>query len=214
MLRDFSAVAAFVVYPLGMGVALNTGVQTGKDFVAWAKANPKQASFGTPGLGGQNHFLGVALGQAIGAELQVVPYKGTPPMVTDLVGGQLPAAISLLDGMLPQHRANKVRVIGIFSKQRSPLMNDIPTFAEQGIDVTGGDAWTGMWARAGTPPAALARVQDAVRQVLQQADVKETLSQKLWAQPAFRTGAETDAMLRAEIAYWAPIIQASGFKPS
>jgi tripartite-type tricarboxylate transporter receptor subunit TctC len=214
MLRDFSAVAAFVVYPLGMGVALNTGVRTAKDFVAWAKANPKQASFGTPGLGGQNHFLGVALGQAIGAELQVVPYKGTPPMVTDLVGGQLPAAISLLDGMLPQHRANKVRVIGIFSKQRSPLMNDIPTFAEQGIDVTGGDAWTGMWARAGTPPAALARVQDAVRQVLQQADVKETLSQKLWAQPAFRTGAETDAMLRAEIAYWAPIIQASGFKPS
>lgn len=214
MLRDFSAVAAFCVYPLGMGVALNTGVQGANEYVAWAKANPKLASFGTPGLGGQNHFLGVALGKAAGIELQVVPYKGTPPMVTDLVGGQLPAAISLLDGMLPQHRANKIRVVGIFSKQCSPLMPDIPTFAEQGIDVTGGDAWTGMWARAGTPAAALQRVQEAVRQVLAQPEVQETLSTRLWAQPAFRTGAETDAMLRAEIAYWAPIIQASGFKPS
>lgn len=214
MLRDFAAVASFVVYPLGMGVALNTGVANAREFVAWAKANPKLASFGTPGLGGQNHFLGVALAKAAGIELAVVPYKGTPPMVTDLVGGQVQAAISLLDGMLPQHRAGKIRVIGIFSKQRSPLMADIPTFAEQGIDVTGGDAWTGMWARAGTPPAALQRVQDAVRQVLQQADVQETLSQKLWAQPLYRSGAETDAVLRAEIAYWAPIIQASGFKPS
>lgn len=214
MLRDFAAVAAFVVYPLGMGVALATGVNNAREFVAWAKANPRQASFGTPGLGGQNHFLGVALSKAAGVELQVVPYKGTPPMVTELVGGQVPAAISLLDGMLPHHRAGKIRVIGIFSKQRSPLMPEIPTFAEQGIDVTGGDAWTGMWARAGTPPAALQRVQDAVRQVLQQPEVRETLAQKLWAQPAFRTGAETDAMLRAEIAYWGPIIESSGFKPS
>lgn len=214
MLRDFAAVGAFVTYPLGMGVALNTGASNAQSFVAWAKANPALAAFGTPGLGGQNHFLGIAFSKAAGLDLQVIPYKGSPPMVSDLVGGQVPAAISLLDGMLAQHKAGKIRVVGIFSRQRSPLMPDIPTLAEQGIAVTSGEGWTGMWAKAGTPAAALQRMQDAVRKILAEPEVQQVLTTKLWAQPLFRNARETDALLRAELAYWGPIIQASGFKPS
>lgn len=213
ILRDFAPVAGLASYPLGMGVALNTGATNVREFIAWARANPGKASFGTPGLGGQNAFLGVAFAKAAGIELPVIPYKGSPPMVTDLVGGQVPAAISLMDGMMAHHNAGRIRVIGVFTKERSPLMPEIPTFAEQGVDVTSGEGWTGMWARAGTPPEALARVQNAVQQILQQPEVRETLIKRLWAYPLYRSGAEVDRKLLDELAYWGPIIKASGFKP-
>jgi tripartite-type tricarboxylate transporter receptor subunit TctC len=213
ILRDFAPVASFASYPLGMGVAQNTGASTAREFVEWCRKNPTKASFGTPGTGGQNHFLGVQLARTIGMELQVAPYKGSPPMVTDLVGGHLPSAISLMDGMMAHHRAGRIKVIGIFTKERSPLMPDIPTFAEQGIHVTSGEGWTGMWARAGTPAGEVTRMQNAIRDILQMPEVKEAMTQRLWAQPVFRAATELDVMQRAELAHWEPIIKASGFKP-
>jgi tripartite-type tricarboxylate transporter receptor subunit TctC len=211
--RDFTPVATLASYPLGMGVALNTGATNVREFVAWVKANPGKASFGTPGLGGQNHFLGVAFGKAAGIDLPVTPYKGSPPMVTDLIGGHVPAAISLMDGMMAHHKAGTIRVIGLFTKQRSPLMPDVPTFLEQGVDVTGGEGWTGMWAKAGTPAAEVERVQRAVQKILAQAEVQQTLSGKLSVQPHFRDGRAMAALQREELAHWEPIIKASGFKP-
>ena len=213
ILKDFTPVAAMASYALGMAVALNTGASNAREFVDWVKRNPGNASFATPGMGGQNHFLGVQLAKTTGIDLPVTPYKGTPPMVNDLVGGHVPAAISLIDGMVPHHRAGKIRIIGIFTKERSPLIPEIPTFAEQGIDVTSGGGWTGMWARAGTPPAAIERMQKALHQALLAPEVRGPLTQQLWVQPQFRTGVEMDALQRAELAHWAPIIKASGFKP-
>ena len=213
ILKDFVPVASFASYPLGMGVAAKLGISNAREFVEWVRKNPDKASYGTPGLGGQNAFLGVQFAKAAGIELPVTPYKGSPPMVTDLVGGHVPSAISLLDGMMAHHRAGKIRIIGVFSKERSPLMPDIPTFAEQGIDVTSGEGWTGIWAKAGTPKAEVQRMEKAIQQVLQLPEVKEVMSQRLLVHPVFRNGAELDALQRAELAHWEPIIKASGFKP-
>lgn len=212
ILKDFTSVAGIASYPLGMGVALNTKATNAREFIEWVKKNPDKASFGTPGLGGQNAYLGEQFAKTAGIDLPVTPYKGSPPMVNDLLGGHVPAAVSLLDGMMAHHRAGKIRVIGVFTKERSPLMPDIPTFAEQGIDVTSGEAWTGMWAKAGTPAAEVERMQKAVQQALQMPEVKEHLSQRLWANPHFRTGAQLEALQRAELAHWEPLIKASGFK--
>lgn len=212
-LRDFVPVASFASYPLGMGVATQLGVNNAREFIDWVRKNPGKASFGTPGLGGQNAFLGEQLARTVGIDLPVTPYKGSPPMVTDLVGGHVPSAISLLDGMMAQHRAGKIKVIGVFTKERSPLMPDIPTFAEQGIDVTSGEGWTGMWAKTGTPAAEVQRMEKAIAQVLQMPEVKEVLSQRLMVNPLFRNSAQMDALQRAELAHWEPIIKASGFKP-
>lgn len=212
ILKDFTSVAGIASYPLGMGVALNTKATNAREFVEWVKKNPDKASFGTPGLGGQNAYLGEQFAKTAGIDLPVTPYKGSPPMVNDLLGGHVPAAVSLLDGMMAHHRAGKIRVIGVFTKERSPLMPDIPTFAEQGIDVTSGEAWTGMWAKAGTPAAEVERMQKAVQQALQMPEVKEQLSQRLWANPHFRTDAQLEALQRAELAHWEPLIKASGFK--
>ncbi len=212
ILRDFTGVASIASYPLGMGVAANTGVANAREFIEWAKKNPGKASYGTPGTGGQNAFLGLQLSKTAGIDLTLAPYKGSPPMVNDLVGGHVASAISLMDGLMAHHRAGRIRVIGIFTKERSPLMPDIPTFAEQGIDVTSGEGWTAMWARAGTPPAEIQRVEAAVRQVLDMPDVRELMVNRLWAYPKFRSGAETESAQRAELAHWDPIIKASGFR--
>lgn len=212
IVKDFTPVATVASYPLGMGVALSTGATNAREFVEWVKKNPGKSSFGSPGLGGQNAFLGEQLAKTAGIDLPVTPYKGSPPMVNDLLGGHVPSAISLMDGMMAHHRAGKIRVIGIFTKERSPLMPDIPTFAEQGIDVTSGEGWTGMWARAGTPATEIERMQKAIQQVLQMPEVREQMAQRLWVQPHYRNGADMDKLQRAELAHWEPIIKASGFK--
>jgi len=211
--RDFTPVAALVSYPLGMAVGLGTGATNVREFIDWVKKNPKLASFGTPGLGGQNHFLGLQFAKEAGIDLPVTPYKGTPPMITDLTGGHVPSAISLMDGMLAYHRAGKVKVIGIFSEKRSELMPDIPTFLEQGVKVSSGEGWTGMWAPPRTPVAEVERMQRALQKVLAAPATREMLMTRLAVMPNYRSGAEMNGLLKAELAHWAPIVQASGFKP-
>jgi len=213
VLRDFTPVAALTSYPLGMAVSLHSGVASVREFIDWAKRRPDGVSVGTPGLGGQNHFLGLQLAREAGVALPITPYKGTPPMVTDLLGGHVPAAISLLDGMLAHHRAGRLKVIGLFTDKRSPLMPDIPTFAEQGIAVTAGEAWTAMWAPGRTAAGEVDRMQRALQRVLAQPSVRELLTTRLMVWPRYLGGAEMAALQRAELAHWEPIIKASGFKP-
>lgn len=212
VLRDFTPVAALVTYPIGMGASLQTGVTTAKQLVDYTRAKGS-ANFGTPGPGGQNHFLGEAFAKAAGLNLIHTPYRGTTPMLTDLLGGHLPFGVTLGSDFIRQHRDGKARLVGIFSAQRSDLMPDIPTFAEQGYNITSGDAWTGMWAPGKTPAAEVARVQAALQKILAQPDMRQHLMTNLAVQPHYRGGEEMLKLQRDEIAYWEPIIKASNFKP-
>ncbi|GAB3354514.1 MULTISPECIES: Bug family tripartite tricarboxylate transporter substrate binding protein [Giesbergeria] len=211
--RDFAPVAGLTSYPLGMAVNAELGIHNVQEFVQWVRAHPHKASFGTPGTGGQNHFLGVQFAKVAGIELPMTPYKGTPPMITDLIGGHVPAGISLMDELIKHRKSGKLKVIGIFSDQRSELVPDIPTFAEQGYKVSSGDAWTAMWAPAKTPVAEIARMQQALQKVLAQPQVKEYLMERLSVVPHYRNAEEMARLQRHELATWAPIIKASGFQP-
>ena len=211
--RDFTPVAGLVSYPLGMAVNADLGVKSAKEFVQWAKANPSKASFGTPGTGGQNHFLGVQFAKVAGVDLQVAPYKGTPPMLTDMLGGHVAAGISLMDELLKHHKSGKLRVIGIFSDKRSEMMPDIPTFAEQGFKVSSGNGWTAMWAPVKTPPAEIARMQLALQKILANPQFKDYVMTRLAVEPHYRNAEEMAKAQREELATWEPIIKASGFKP-
>ena len=143
----------------------------------------------------------------------MTPYKGTPPMITDLLGGHVPSGISLMDELIKHQKSGKLRVIGIFSDKRSELMPDIPTFAEQGFPVSSGDGWTAMWAPAKTPPAEIARVQQALQKILANPQVKDYLMTRLSVVPHYRSAEEMAKAQRDELATWEPIIKASGFKP-
>jgi tripartite-type tricarboxylate transporter receptor subunit TctC len=213
MLKDFTPVGMIVSYPLALAVSATTGVKNAKEYIAWVKAEATRGSFGTAGAGGHTHFSGIQLGKAIGVNLQVVPYRGNGPLTTDLVGGQVPAGIMTAGDILPQQKAGKVRLIAQFGAKRSPLIPDVPTFMEQGIAIDTGDAWTGMWAPAHTPKATIERVQNAMKYALGLAEVRDLLINRASLNPDFRSAEEMDKLQRKELAYWGPIIKATGFTP-
>ncbi|XIA63736.1 tripartite tricarboxylate transporter substrate-binding protein [Bradyrhizobium sp. TZ2] len=122
-----------------------------KQFVAWLKANPDKATFGVPSNGTIPHFTGSRLEQALGVKLTRVAYRGTAPIINDLVGGHMPFAISTLTDAIPQHRAGNLRILAVGSAQRSPFLPDAPTLKESGVDLVA-DAWYGMWLPAGLRP--------------------------------------------------------------
>jgi tripartite-type tricarboxylate transporter receptor subunit TctC len=214
VLKDMTPVAGLAAYPLGMAVSMETGVKNAKEFVAWAKANPTKASFGNAGAGGQTHFSGIQFGKVTGIDFRAVAYKGAAPMMTDLIAGHVPAGIGIIDSLIAQHRAGKIKLIGIFSEKRSPLIPDVPTFIEQGINLSTGDAWTQLWAPPKTPRAEIERLQEAAKKVLENADLKDQFMNKLAVSPDFKTADQMAKMQADELALWAPIIKASGFKAS
>jgi tripartite-type tricarboxylate transporter receptor subunit TctC len=212
LLQDFAPVGIVASYPLALAVGPEVPAKNAAEYVAWLKANPKKASFGTAGAGGQTHFSGLQFGKAVGVEMQMVPYRGNGPLMTDLLGGQVPAGVMTASDVLPHQKGGKVRVLGVFGNQRSPLLPGVPTLKEQGIGVDTGDAWTGIWAPAKTPKPQLERFQNALKYVMALPEVRDQF-QKLTLTPDFRSPAQMDALLRKELAYWAPVIKASGFTP-
>jgi len=213
LLTDLAPVAVVISYPLALVVSSQTGVTDVKGFVEWAKAHPKEAVFGTAGMGGQTHFTGLQFGKATGVPMNVVPYKGNGPLITDLLGGQLASAVMTAGDIVPHAKGGKVRVIGVFGAARSPLLPGVPTVAEQGVQVDSGEAWAGIWAPARTPKAELDRMQAALARVLAMPDVRATLQTRATLNPDFRPATELDRLQRKELAYWGPVIKASGFSP-
>jgi len=213
MLTDWTPVGTLTTYPFGMVIQRSLGLRNVKEYIAWVKANPKQAVYGAGGAGGQGHFAGAQLGMAAGVYLLPVTYKGNSLVNVDLMGGQLPAAI-LPASDLMQHRANpKLQILGLFENERSPLAPDVPTFAEQGLKFDVGRAWMGMWAPAKTPQAEISRVEAALRKILDDAAFKEQLVSRFSMYPMFNPSAATDKLQRAELEIWRPVIKASGFRP-
>jgi tripartite-type tricarboxylate transporter receptor subunit TctC len=213
MTKDFTSVARLNSYPLAMVVNAGLGVKTVKDFVAWRKTPAGQPTFGTAGMGGDTHFNGLQFGKIAGLEMTVVPYRGNGPLVNDMLGGQLQTG-NLVAGDALQHvKAGKLTYIGVFSRKRSTLIPEVPTMAEQGFDTGGDDGWMGLWGPAKLAPAELDRMQNALKTVLGQPEVKDQMMSRLLQVADYRPGAEVDKTLQAELAHWAPIIKASGFKP-
>ncbi len=214
MNTDFTSVARLTSYPMAMVVNSSLGVKTAKEYAVWLRANPEKGNFGTAGQGGDTHFNGLQFGKLAGTPMQVVPYRGNGPLVTDLVGGQILTG-NLLAGDAAQHvNAGKLNYIGVFAPKRSPLLPNVPTMAEQGFDTGGDDGWIGVWGPAKLPKAELERMQTALRAVLANPDVKEMLQTKFLQVSDYQSGVEVDRQLQAELAHWAPIIKASGFTPT
>jgi tripartite-type tricarboxylate transporter receptor subunit TctC len=213
VLTDLAPVAMLVSYPLALAVGTKSGVKSATEYVAWVKANPKEGSFGSAGLGGQTHFSGLQLAKAAGIELSVVPYRGNGPLATDLLGGQVPAGIMTAGDIVQHQRSGQVLVLATFGAKRSPLLPEVPTLTEQGYKVDTGDAWTGMWAPAKTPKEEIERMQAALKFVLELPEVRDILIHKQTLQPDFQSGAAMDKTLRKELAYWGPVIKETGFKP-
>src|SRR4029077_7361836 len=120
-----------------------------KEFVAWLKANPDKATFGVPSNGTIPHFTGSQLAKVVGVAMTRVPYRGSAPIINDLVGGHLPFGITTVADAMAQHRAGGVNILAVSSAARSPFLAEVPTLKESGVDLVA-DGWYGMWLPAGS----------------------------------------------------------------
>ena len=148
--KDFVPVSQLVRFEfcVFVGKAVPAEVKDFKQFVDWLKANPDNATFGVPSNGTIPHFTGSRLEEALGIKLTRVAYRGSAPIINDLVGGHMPFAISTLTDAIPQHRAGNVRILAVGSAERSPFLPEAPTLRESGVDLVA-DGWYGMWLPAG-----------------------------------------------------------------
>lgn len=211
VLKDLQTVAQLVSYPLALVVNGQVPVRNLTEFADWLKKNPNQASFGTPAPNGQVQYVGWLVGQALGTPLEPVVYKGNAPMLVDLLGGQLPSAV-LVAGDAARHPRERVRLLGVMAEQRWSLAPDVPTFKEQGFPIRVDEAWQGMWAPAGTPSAAVARMEQALRTVLGKAELRQDLVTKLTVTPAFASASTLEKQLQESIAHWRDVIRRSGYR--
>ncbi|WP_418320127.1 tripartite tricarboxylate transporter substrate-binding protein [Piscinibacter sakaiensis] len=183
------------------------------EFVSWSKADPdKRGFYGIPALGTAPHFIGVILGKETGMKMTPVPYRGGPPMLQDLLGGQVPLAVNVLSNFTELHREGKLRVLATTGAKRSELLPDVPTVAELGYKEAQAEEWFAFVAKAGTPAAETQAFANAVRETLQMPDVRATL-QKSGFSPVARGSAELREDIAAGTKKWARIIKETGFKP-
>jgi tripartite-type tricarboxylate transporter receptor subunit TctC len=206
---ELAPITQVCTYDFGIAVGPDSSVKTPQELVAWLKANPTKAQYGSPGAGALPHFFGLMFGRAAGVEMTHIAYKGTAPSIADLLGGQIPLVTSGTSEFVELHRAGKVRVIATSGTERMPLLPDVPTFKESGFDIVG-IGWYGMFAPARTPPDVITRLNKAIVSALASTDIRERLI-GFGLKPTGTSPAELAAIQRADADKWAPIVKASGF---
>jgi tripartite-type tricarboxylate transporter receptor subunit TctC len=210
-IKDLVPISQAATFEFGLAVGDKVPAKTVKEVVDWTKANPKLASYGTPGAGTLPHFFGVMFGRAAGVELVHVSYRGSAPALTDLIGGQIPILVTTTSDMLAMHTDKKIRILATSDSKRSPLVPDVPTFREAGYDIQG-TAWYGLFAPAGTPEDIVKRYAAILSDALKKPEMKERLlNMGLYATGT--TPEELGRIQKSDSDHWAPVISASGFTP-
>jgi tripartite-type tricarboxylate transporter receptor subunit TctC len=209
--KDFEPVGQVGVTPTLLGVNPSLPVKNVKELIALLKANPGKYSYGSSGMGSILHLCGEQFKTSAGGLDSVhVPYRGSAPMDSDLIGGQISWAFDATPTFLPLAQNGKIHALGAGMAQRLRAMPDLPTLQEQGIKGFECYTWNAFMAPAGTPTAIIAKLNKAMNQAMADPAVFKHL-QEVGVEPTPGSTPEmTAAFVKAELAKWAPIIKASG----
>jgi tripartite-type tricarboxylate transporter receptor subunit TctC len=208
---DFAPVGHVCNFSFALSVPAALPVRTVQEFLAWTKANPQRANFGSPAAGSLPHFFGEMLSREADAGLVHVPFAGGAPLMTALIGGQVSAGIDVVLEALEAHRGGKVRILAVSGDRRSPVLPDVPTFRESGFPNIVASGWFGAYAPARTPEPAIAAFNRALNRALAQPDVVERFA-RLALEPGGGTPADLSRIEQASTARWAPVVKATGFR--
>jgi tripartite-type tricarboxylate transporter receptor subunit TctC len=209
-LKHFVPIATTSLLPHIMVVGPSVPAKTVAEFVAYAKANPGKLNYGA-GLGTPPHLLSTLFKTKAGLDVTYIPYKGSAPSVTDLIGGQTHFTI---DGMLilvPQVKAGKLRALAVGRPERWPDLLDVPTLLESGYPDFVIDAWTGVAAPRGTPPQIVVRLNAAINDGLRTPEIITTLT-RFNALPKPGTPRDFEALLKDQLPKWAEMVRIAGAK--
>jgi len=209
-IKDFAPVVQFVAVPLMMVSNTSFPVKSVKDLIAIAKAKPGQVNFASAGGGSSSHLAMELFKSLSGTQMNHIPYKGTGPLITDLIAGQVSVTIASAVPLSPQVKAGKLRGLAVTGPKRSPSFPDLPAIAETvpGYEVVN---WFGILAPAGTPPAIVARLTKEFNAGLASPELKGRLA----SQGADVAGGTSEAfakVIRADFAKWAKVVKESGAK--
>jgi tripartite-type tricarboxylate transporter receptor subunit TctC len=208
--KDFTPIGNAATFPLALAAGPATSAKTMPELLAWLKANPTQANYGSPATGSLPHFLGEMLGQAAGVKMQHVPFQGGAPLMTALLGGQLPVGFDTPLEFAENHRAGKLRILAVSSPQRMVQFPEVPTLRESGLNIEA-TGWFGVFGPAGITATRTDALSGAMQAALKQPDVMAKLSNLgLLAVP--EGSAEMAKRMAADKARWEPVIKATGFQ--
>ena len=209
--EDFTPVIHLVRYANVLVAAPESKLADMSQFVALAKSAPGGLAYGTPGTASNTHLAVELLKQQLGIDIRHIPYKGSGPLKTDLLGGHIPLGADGLGGQMDLIRSGKIKALAVLGPRRSTLAPDVQSLGDMGINGVDGTGWYGALVPAATPPAVVARLHAAFAAALQAADIREKLT-VIGVEPVGGTGEEFRAYLGGERRKWAAVIRAAGIK--
>ena len=183
--------------------------RTVKELVAYAKAHPGQLNFGSSGNGSSIHLSGELFKTMAKVDMQHVPYKGSAPAVTDLLGNQIAIMFDNMPSAIQHVRSGKLHPIAVTTAKRSPELPDVPTIAEAGVPGYEATSWFGLFVPAGTPPAVVSKLNTAIVKVLAKADIKKKINEQ-GAEVYSETPAQFSAFIQKESLKWGKVVRESG----
>ncbi|RZJ11484.1 MAG: Twin-arginine translocation pathway signal [Rubrivivax sp.] len=210
--KDFIPVAGFATFPNAFALSGGTPAASLPEYLAWVKKQGGQGNVGVPAPASVPEFLVKLLGEKNGLSLLSVPYRGSAPMVADMLGNQISAGVGSVPDLIVNHQQKKLRIVAVMGQQRQGVLPEVPTFAELGIAGFEDLPYYGVFAPAGTAPAVVERFSNALAGVIAQPSVKARLTE-LGLSVGMTTSAQLATRERAYSAAWARIIKAGGFQP-
>ncbi len=207
---DFVPVAQVSRYEFGVAVGAAVPVKEFSHLLAWLRANPEQANFGVPATGSLPHFFALMLADAARVKPQVIGYRGSAPLLTDLIGGQIPVAIDTLDTLLPQHQGGKLRIVAIGGAQRVLELPGVPTLKEAGLNVVA-DGWNAFFAPASMPAARVRELGSTIEAIMKTPAMHKKFRDANM-DPVAAGPEATAKMIAAFRVKWEPVVKAAGIQ--
>jgi tripartite-type tricarboxylate transporter receptor subunit TctC len=206
---DFAPIGSIGMVPNVLVVPATSSIRSYEDYVNFAKENPGRLTFASAGIGSSIHLSGELFKYRLKLDMLHVPYKGSGPALTDLIGGQTDSMFDNLPSSLPHIRSAKLRAVAVTSPERANQLPDIPTVSELGLEGFEAYSWTGLSAPAGTPEEVITTLNAALERVLKNPDTKEQLY-NLGVTTRISSPQEFKRFIETEVEKWAIVVRESG----
>ena len=210
-IRDLAPISLSAVQPNILVIHPGLPAKNLKEFIELARAHPGKYNYASAGTGSGTHLAAELLKLQTKIDIVHVPYKGTGPALTDLLGGQINMMVSTFASALPHVKSGRMRALGVTTVKRSPAAPDVPTLIEGGVAGYDYSTWYGLLAPAGTPKPIIDMLNTTNRKVLARDDIKQKLESQ-GVDPIVNTPAEFSAYMKSETEKWGKVVKATGAK--